>query len=445
MSGAAVEYVYRYPFASELTSKASPQLRLATCTDLESSPYFFQGGLRHPHQAAKLMLALVWLLRSRFHRPEMAVFATDPIVTAHEDFLRFEVFSSCCSVYARVDLPPDGIDGKTLHCGTTNVDFNPPMLAALGKVGANDELQLSVGVDEVVLHHKAGQVVERRVQLPVRWLKGLVAVTAYSSRFQLVHEVGWLAAQKFFRSLPRGVEHRSHWWVCKSGNGLRLSQRESNDAVETGGIERLRALEDLVHLAKSLRIYRADDAEASCWELVFDGARLTLVMTHDVWRGFSGEGQGLKEMATPLADQKLAAARSALRWQAVVDPNEHAKTATARNELELGLRHLATQGLVGFDSGEGRYFHRELPFDFAAVEKLQPRLKAARKLIQEGRVSCLANGGFAVRGGDTTHTIGWRENEPTCTCPWYAKHQNRRGSCQHILAVEIFTEEQRGD
>lgn len=444
MAGPAVEYVYRYPFASEIDSERQPELRLATFTDDDSSPHFFQGGLRYPHQTAKLLLALVWLLRSRFHRPELMVLGADPIVTAHESFLRLEVFSNCCSVYARVDLPPDAIDGETLGRGATNVDFNPPMIAALGKIRANDDLRLSVGADEFVLRHKAGEVVERRVQLPIRWLKGLVAVTAYGSQLKCVHDVSAAQAQRFLRSLPRQVEHRSRWWVCRSASGLRLSQRESANAVETGGLERLRVLEDLVHMAKSMRIYQAEGVEASCWVLEFETARLTMLMTHDVWRGFSGEGQGLEQMALRPSDAALDSAKAVLRWQAIVDPALISESDAARGRLRDGLAFLATQGLVGFDSFAGHYFHRELPFDFAAVEKLQPRLKAARKLVEAQAIS-RAGDVFTVRSGDTTHTVRIVGDDAHCTCPWYAKHQNRRGPCKHILAVTIVTEQGRGD
>ena len=46
MSGPALAYTYRYPFASELA--AAPEgnrLRLATCGGAADNPYFFQGRL----------------------------------------------------------------------------------------------------------------------------------------------------------------------------------------------------------------------------------------------------------------------------------------------------------------------------------------------------------------------------------------------------------------
>ena len=47
------------------------------------------------------------------------------------DRLRFESFSACAGVYARLDLEPGVLDGRPREWGTTNVDFNTPMRAAL--------------------------------------------------------------------------------------------------------------------------------------------------------------------------------------------------------------------------------------------------------------------------------------------------------------------------
>ena len=53
------------------------------------------------------------------------------MVTSNEDRLRFESFSGCCGVHARLDLLPDALDEGPRASGTTNVDFNHPMRAAL--------------------------------------------------------------------------------------------------------------------------------------------------------------------------------------------------------------------------------------------------------------------------------------------------------------------------
>ena len=54
--------------------------------------------------------------------------------------------------------------------GTTNVDFNATMRAALARIRDGDKVELSVGAKAVELCRDAETVVERKVPLPLRWL-----------------------------------------------------------------------------------------------------------------------------------------------------------------------------------------------------------------------------------------------------------------------------------
>ncbi len=74
-----------------------------------------------------------------------------------------------------------------------------------------------------------------------------------------------------------------------------------------------------------------------------------------------------------------------------------------------------------------------------AVESMQPRLLAARKLVAEGGVALGPDGADAwVRGSDVEHHVRLGEEGPKCTCAWYAKHRNERGPCKHILAARLL-------
>jgi hypothetical protein len=334
--------------------------------------------------------------------------------------------------------------------GTTNVDFGPSMVAALGKVSATDQLNVGVGADEFFLKSHSAGAVEKRVQLPIRWLKGLVAVTAYGRRLQLHHEIDGAQATKFLRSIPRAQDHRTRYWLQRAGKSLRISHRKSPGAVEVGSLERVRVLEDLARFASHLRIYGHEEVEASCWEIDCGTATFTIMMTHDVWRGFSGEGQGLDAMVSSEfgASRETEArivkdTRSILRWQSVLDPTQLKKRSLTSAQIESGLATLATQGQVGFDVAAGHYFHRELPFDLELVTKLQPRLRAAKKLLEESRVTQTQPGVYEIQSTETVHTVRTADSVFKCTCPWYAKHKDRRGPCKHILAAQMFEGSER--
>src|SRR5207247_4148922 len=133
------------------------------------------------------------------------------------------------------------------------------------------------------------QIVERKVKLPMRWLKGFVEVQAYQSRMQQRTHLGKVETLRFLRSLPRSTMARTVYWIVPAGKGLRLSQREGADGLHVAGIERLRLLDDLSPLADGLTVFADGRGDASEWQLHFGPLSFHLTLSAEVWRGFSGE------------------------------------------------------------------------------------------------------------------------------------------------------------
>lgn len=80
------------------------------------------------------------------------------------------------------------------------------------------------------------------------------------------------------------------------------------------------------------------------------------------------------------------------------------------------------------------------------MEQLQPRLKAARKLIDDGGLSVLkesdgGNSDVEVPGSGVAHLVRLRADGDKCSCPWFSKHQGKRGPCKHILAARMLRDE----
>jgi hypothetical protein len=451
MSGVALDYTYRYPFASELTTTGpGPRLRLATWGGRDDSPYFFKGRLTQPQRTADLLRGLVRVVQSRFHIPpallRRILLAADPVVTASGDSLRLEVFSACCSTYARLDLLPPAMEGEFFSRGTTNVDFNAPMRAALAKIRDGEDVVLSVGADALTLEKAAAKIVERKVSLPVRWLKGFVEVQAYQARMSRCLEIAGPQAYRFFRSLPRrSLRHAC--WIVPAGSGLRLSQSFAKNSVCVGGIQRLRLLENLAREARRLHVYAEPATQTSAWELEFQEARFVLVLSPEIWRGFSGEGQVLTCLSQKQWQGTFPRVRAALRWESKIDVTVLGERCSAPiAAITAALEVLGSRGLVGYDLAEGGYFHRELPFDLSRIETLQPRLREARKLIAGGGIvvvertkDCLE---ALVPGGGVEHRVRLTSAGGRCTCPWFAKYQGKRGPCKHVLAVQILEDDQ---
>ena len=211
MASPTLSYTYRYPFGSEVdVAPAAPEMRLATSLDGTSDDLFFDGRLRQPVVVARMLGVLCDTVRTRFYQPIPAN-TLDPVVTSGGGMLRFEGFSSCCGVYARVDLTPDAFDADLRGKGTTNVDFNEPMRTALRRITSSDDAALQVGGTGVTLSSGEQQIVERKVKLPVRWIKGFSEVQAYQPRLVPQFELDPPEVRELLRGLPKRASAR--WFV----------------------------------------------------------------------------------------------------------------------------------------------------------------------------------------------------------------------------------------
>jgi hypothetical protein len=444
MAALALDYTYAYPRPSAILAEGQhPCLSLVTTSPAGRETRFFRGTVLHPKRTADLLLAVVEVVQSRFHVPpamlKRILAEADPVITCGEDRLRFEGFSACCSAYARLDLLPNAVRGERFAAGTTNVDFNAPMRMALSRLREGDPLDLEVGAEGVEVRHEAGSTIERKVKLPVRWLRGFVEVQAYQARMRPRLEVSGVEFRRFLREAPKAWKGLA--WVSRSGAGLRLSQIPGAGAVSIGGIARLRVLEPIARYATRVCIHASEAEGASGWELETRDSRFHLVLSPEVWRGFSGEGQALNTLAKPARERAMGAVRAGLRWQAKIDRAELAKnTGLEHSAVDWALAQCAASGLVGYDLAEQVYFHRELPFDLSLILKLQPRLADARKLVATGAVHIESRtdavAAWVRSRGLEYHTV-LDKGEGRCTCPWFAKYGESRGPCKHVLAVRI--------
>jgi hypothetical protein len=406
-----------------------------------ANPRFFTGFLAGAEQAAAGLLAVADVAQARYYQPQRAGLR-DPVVTCSGDRLRFESFSGCCGVYARLDVLSEALDGQVHDRGTTNVDVNGPLRQALARIGGADPLHLGVGPDELAVTTLDGPVVEKKVPLPGRWLRGFAEVQVISAGFDLRAELAAAEGLRFLRSLPGGARGPALWAV-PAGRSLRLASRPMVGAVCVPGPQRLAALGPLLRHARALRVYGpvigpASPPSASAWELVLQDMRLLLTLSPEPYRGFSGEGAVLEALASDEveADADLVGALLAFEPRVEVDLlAERSGLPTARVRAALG--QLGTAGRVGYDVAEAAYFHRELPYDAARVEAMNPRLANARALVAAGAVRL--NGELAtVAVGDHGHRVRFDDDgAAACTCSWWARYRGSRGKCKHVLAAEL--------
>ena len=455
LAATELEQTYRYRMPSGLVAETErPRLRLATSGGPTANPRLFRGRLLRPLVAADLLLTLGDVARSRFHVPPQMLARilelADPVATCADDRLRFEAFSACGSVYGRVDLTPEAYEGEVLGRGTTNVDFGATLRGALAGVQDRSQLGLSVGASDIEIEADGEAVVERRVPLPTRWLRGFLEVQAIQVELAAAAELDASGTRTFLRPIPRTPSKRAVW-LTQSGRGLRTSHHDpGGKAVKLAGQARLRLFERVARHASSLRVHVADGDGSTGWQLDVPGARLTLVLSPEVWRGFSGEGRNLTRLAEGAPPSTVAAVKGALGWQPRLDVTSlMAAAGRTSDEVSGALAALALSGIVGYDLSEGGFFRRELPFDLERVERLQPRLRAARKLVAAAavRLDATDNGevaGWVAGTGGVDYRVRATTEGWACTCPWYGRHRNDRGPCKHILAAQIAADDDAG-
>ena len=423
-----------------------------------ANPVFFSGTVRRPDVAAAGLRTLVEIAQTRYFKPVPGGLASlDPILTANGDRLRCEAFSACNGVYARLDLLAQALDDGALGLGTTNIDINPPLAAALAAIRPADSLHLRVGPDQVQVASPSATHTERKVDLPERWVRGLAETQSLAAHLPLRAELDALGWRRFINGLSMaggsgaGV---SQWLLPGAGHALRGSRSAQAGAISLPGSARLAALKRITHLVQRVRIHGPDVAAdsppcLSAWVLNLPGARLTLMLSPEPWRGFSGEGALLAALAQPAASLNANAQTLAglMAWEAQLNLAElgHEARLTA-TEVHHAMQVLATSGQVGFDLADGSYFHRQLPFDVGRIATNYPRLSAARALLAQGAVQ--ADGErfrVASRTQDTAHVVtpdalaatgelgNWR-----CTCSFWHKYQGQRGPCAHVLAAQLW-------
>ncbi|WP_329624676.1 SWIM zinc finger domain-containing protein [Streptomyces sp. NBC_01255] len=406
----------------------------------EAHPRFFSGFLAAPQVAARGLLAVADVAAARYDQ-RIRPGSLDPVVTGNGDRLRFESFSGCGGVYARLDVLDEGLGGAETGHGTTNVDVNNPLREALSRMTGDDPLHLRVGPEEMAVTTLAGAVVEKKVPLPDRWLRGFAEAQVASARFDLRAELTGTEVVRFLRSLPRTqARGRGPLWIVPAGRTLRPTTRPGPGAVCLPGPDRLVALERVLRHATGLRVYGPvpdGAATASAWEVTLPGMRLTLTLSPDPARGFSGEGGVLEALATEDAAQDAELVAVLLAWEPRIDLADLAAQAgLSVDRVRAALTRLGTAGRVGYDVAEAAYFHRELPYDADRAERHNPRLVSARRLVAEGAVE-LEGELATVASGERRYRVRESGGALNCTCRWWADHQGRRGPCKHALAVRM--------
>lgn len=420
---------------------------------IDSNPSFFRGLAVEPQVLARGLLVLADITSTRYYN-YTPVAQRDPVLSAQGDRLRAECFSACNGVYARLDLLQGGFDGQ-IGLGTTNVDIGIELRGALTHIKQKDKLHVNIGDDGLTASHISNinekivqlkeKVYERPVQMPDRWVRALGNTAEIHRCMKPVFALKGMHAQAFVASLPPATGKNQAGWLTPSRTGVKLLPRATSGAVYVSGLHRLSALKRVMTNISGMTFYMGADREPGPFMVTVElpYSRLTLSLTAEAWQGYSGEGALLASLAQLDVLEDASSISSMLEFHAVINEMDMArKWDMSKSRVEAALALLAVSGKLGFDAHDDAYFHRELPDDPNRVLKDNPRLVAARKLVET--VKDIGENQWMVHSNESDYRVSYNlahgAQKAKCTCTWYLNHQNKRGPCKHILAVQLREE-----
>ena len=439
------DLLYKYQSVSTISkAKGINNLVMAHQTEIEevnNIPCFFWGSLTEPYITAKCWSTIAKVVRSSFGPIPPSL--RDPIVSAGAERMRFEGFSSCNGVYVRLDMKPEAIDGEFIASGTTNVDFNEPMLNALNAIQKNEKVTLAVGQHEVQVITTKAKVVEKKVTLPPRWIKGLTSVQLYLADMDKKIELTKIQAIQLFQTLPKG-NVKGEFYITKRAGKFMFSTLEIPDSVRIGGVHRLRLLEGILPIVDKINFYESSDKETCAAICEFGKMQLLMAFSPDAYRGFSGEGKALENMTENLPIEYIYGLNSLLKSNESFNPT----MLSIENDIDFGTMEnltasLSSMGLLGYDVETRSHFYRRLPFKTERILSLNPRLKNAKKLIDNEDIQIITKRSnyveANVKGTDVVHRVILDGENQHCTCDWFTTYQGKRGICKHILGVKMIS------
>jgi len=442
-----LDFQYQYQNASTINvAGRDKSFILAHCSEIEQDnkvPCFFYGNIVNSFVASKCLSTLGKTVRSHFAiSPDQRINMRDPVVSVGNGQLHFEAFSSCNSIYARIDVQPEGIDGEFIQSGCTNVDFNDATIRAFNTVARTEKLMVGVGSKELKVITERVETNEKKVSLPDRWIKGLGNVQVYLSQMELAFKLNKTEALQLFRAIPKTAV-KAEYFLFQSGNSYAFSAVTKPNSLKIGGIHRLNLMENLLLLVDSVSFYKHEDQQSTAVVLDFKDIQMLFLLSDGVYRGFSGEGKNMENLIVQLPEEWLFGINNFFKTNEVFQPT----LVSIEHDIQLGTMEnlqasLSSMGLLGYDLLSNNYFYRKLPFNLSRLKRFNPRLQNAIKLFDEDGVVVLQNDNNGIKAevkgsAGVSHIVAGKGNELKCTCTWFTNNKTNRGLCKHIMAVKM--------
>lgn len=431
-----------------------------------------------------------WLLRN----DPQAWLILDPIISVHPDGLLLEVFSKDEGCYAALSLSNAFFEtqGKP-QFGTTNIDFSQELAQGIEQIRSFRNTHFAVGKEAVHFQTETAaalpdtEVIEKRIQVPQTWIRGLLQVQSAS---QLPADVFQLKPIDLYNALRY---LRLHADTKGKKRGLRIelvpNQQprlvlEPNDVVIEGstaayqgkqakvirlwGRRRLSLLKRFLPYAETIEVQVLGNGMPSFWILSGSGMNLTLAIT-----GFTASNwsQALNfDLLLPRRSETVAELKTvvdALKQTYVASLAELVKaTKLSDKACRTALQQASQQGLVIYDVAHKTYRYRPLtqePLEMSHFQFRHPAEKLAYDLVaRQKAISQLQFTVIPLEGTEISADITVKEDKrdylaklkltdegqiskASCSCHQIMTHGLSQGACSHLIALRIAYAEQQAN
>jgi hypothetical protein len=403
-------------------------------------------------------------------------YVLDPVVSVHPDCVMFEAFSVDESSYGRVTVPMSKlrIEGTTAF-GTTNIDFSRSLADEFERVRSYRRAWLRVGTDQVVLATREGSAVEKKIDLPLSWVRGFLQVQAASAQpsTDLTLSAGVVAdvlstlKRHRERSSPRSLRFELSpgerpWIIVEPWNiavrePSHLFDGDSAMTIRVWGRRRLFFAESLLPHVEKIQVRLLGTGMPSFWSLECDGFRFDIGLSGWTDNDWSESARFDVLAASHTApDQAISQAEQLLREKLQLTSGQaSAETGISRHVINSAMQVLCARGLAMYDSVHGTFRWRQLlpaPLLSEAqqedrfVQKAR-RLANAKAVVWNGEPKTVENGVVFeadVRDEQEFRTsvemdLDGRVRSASCGCKWYRAEGLRKGPCAHLLVTAALS------
>lgn len=397
----------------------------------------------------------------------------DPIVSVQPDATFFEAFSLDESTYARVTLPHEAtVADHEPVLGTTNIDFGVGLERELARTRSYRPLHLAVGAKSVTVDTGVSSTVERKIDLPETWVRGLVEVQAALALAPISVTINSSALADVLSALEAEREKhgpRALVFNLNPGEPITIEiqpwghvivastesyEGPTSQQIKVWGRRRLRVLKELLPLTPTVSVRLVDSGMPSFWSITIDGIDLTIGLSGWTSQDWAGRARFSAILPASAADGPVeaAAAELSLRYSLSVDELVSAINVTP-GQARLLLQRLCVAGTAMYDPTTNRYRWRALFPDIDLSADTDAGLEERRgvELFTSDAVTINSDEyygperriGANVQGHERAQSVTLRRDEDgrvlnaQCDCSHFRYHKMRQGPCRHIVATSL--------